>query len=321
MHKILLLKLLIFSLIIPLGVIAQERRVTYVHTDLLGSPVAETDEKGQIKGASPTIPQAPSNVTAQVQNGDDVLIKWNAVTDAAYYEREVSLNGGDWQLKSQYDAPQVSVVFNNQQNRRYAYRVRACVNARCSAWTLSNTVTVNNTPNAPASVSVRIKNGDDIQISWSSVTNADYYTRQVSLNGGAWKLTKTYDAPQTSVTFNNQRPRSYRYRIRACNTTCSSWKMSKTVTVDSKISTPSSVKAKIVGGNDIEISWSKVSGADFYNREVSINGGAWISRKKYDAPQLNVLFKNQQSRSYRYRVRACNTSCSSWKTSNTVTIP
>ena len=84
-------------------------------------------------------------------------------------------------------------------------------------------------------------------------------------------------------------------------------------------SSPSSVSASISGGDDITISWSSVSGATSYEREVNLNGGSWINRKSYTG--TSVTFSNQRPGSYRYRVRACNSAgCSGWHNSNTVTV-
>lgn len=72
-------------------------------------------------------------------------------------------------------------------------------------------------PARPAWASAVINNGDDITISWAAVSGTTYYNRQVSLNGAGWQNTKTYNASQTSVIFYDQSARSYKYRIRACN--------------------------------------------------------------------------------------------------------
>ncbi len=174
------------------------------------------------------------------------------------------------------------------------------------------------TPPRPSSVSA-VLNSDDITISWSNVSDAEFYEREVSLNGGDWYKRQTYNQPQTSVTFSNQRPRTYRYRVRACNTNgCSDWTLSNSLTV---LNPPASVSASISGGDDVTISWSNVSGATHYNREVRINGDSWINRTTYNQPQTSVVFANQRSRSYEYRVRACNDDgCSAWRQSNRITV-
>jgi serine protease len=200
-----------------------------------GSGIA--DASAAIDAISPT-PNAPNAVSARVNNGDDITITWSSVTNAQIYQREVSINSGNYRNSKSYNAPQTSVIFSNQRPRSYRYRVRACnrINS-CSPWTVSNKVTVEDLspPKAPSSVSATIANGNDITISWSSVDDAETYQRQVSINSGSYINLKTYNAPQTSVTFNNQRPRSYRYRVRACarnNSVCSSWKVSNSVTVN-----------------------------------------------------------------------------------------
>lgn len=180
-------------------------------------------------------------------------------------------------------------------------------------------------PVAPASVSAAVNNGDDVTISWTLVTGASYYNREVSINSGAYQNSKRYDHPQSSVVFEGQQPRTYKYRIRACNTAnqCSGWTESNAITVvPGTPSTPASVSASISNGDDITISWSLVDGASYYNREVSINSGAYQNIKRYEHPQSSIVFENQQPRTYRYRVRACNVvdQCSAWRSSNSVTV-
>ncbi len=268
-------------------------------------------------------PSSPAFVEATV-NGQTVNISWDNVTEATHYDREVSINGASWQNRRTYDQPQTSAVFTNQQPREYQYRVRACNDIGCSDWTASGRVSVQATiPTAPSSVNASVSNSDDITISWSNVSIATHYEREVRINGGGWQNNRRYNQPQTSVTFTNQQPRSYQYRVRACNAAgCSGWTFSGQVTVQATLpSPPSSVGAVINNGDDITISWSNVSIATHYEREVSINGGAWQNNRTYNQPQTSVTFFNQQSRSYRYRVRACNTAgCSGWRTSGSVTV-
>ncbi len=87
------------------------------------------------------------------------------------------------------------------------------------------------------------------------------------------------------------------------------------------VGVPSWVSATIWNGNDITVSWGAVSGATSYNREVSVNGGAWKNKRSYPGSQTVVTFYDQQTRSYQYRVQACiGEDCGNWKTSSTVTV-
>ena len=177
-------------------------------------------------------------------------------------------------------------------------------------------------PATPSSVNATLWN-DDITISWSDVSSAVWYEREVSLGGGTYQNTKFYNAPQTSVTFFDQQARTYRYRVRACNNYgCSPWQYSNELTISTVPPPPTSVTATLISADDVRIGWSRVSLANYYNREVSINGGGWQNTKKYFAPKTSVTFFDQKSRSYQYRVRACNAvaQCSAWVTSNKVTV-
>ncbi|QYJ85011.1 BNR-4 repeat-containing protein [Shewanella mesophila] len=182
-------------------------------------------------------------------------------------------------------------------------------------------------PASPNPVNASVSNGNDITITWSSVSNADYYEREYrsATSNWAWTYRKTYTAPQTSVTYTNQPARTSEYRVRACNDTgCSPWNTSNRINVSVPIPiSPNPVNASVSNGNDITITWSSVSNADYYEREYrsATSNWAWTYRKTYTAPQTSVTYTNQPARTSEYRVRACNdTGCSPWNTSNRINV-
>lgn len=179
----------------------------------------------------PTAPVAPSWVNASISNGNDITISWASVADAAYYEREVRLNGGSWINRHSYTT--TSVTFYNQQERTYEYRVRACSSGNlCSPWTVSAPVTVSLTPATPSAPTASVSNGNTITINWNAVANASYYIREVSIDYGLWINPRTFTG--TQAIYYNQKVRSYRYRVKACNSSdkCSAFSAaSNSVTV------------------------------------------------------------------------------------------
>ena len=171
----------------------------------------------------------------------------------------------------------------------------------------------------PTPVNATIRNGDDILITWQQVSGATYYNRQVSLNGGGWQNTKTYNHPQDDVTFYDQKARSYRYRLRACNSSgCSSWAETQTVTVAASApvpATPSSAPG-VSGGSYhpvesfVNVSVSSVSHATRYDIFVGTTSSN-VSANKSGSGTSHKIWSGG-SYGYRYiKYRACNaTGCS-----------
>ncbi|MCG7540143.1 fibronectin type III domain-containing protein [Pseudoalteromonas sp. CO348] len=261
-------------------------------------------------------PSTPKNVVASVSNNNYITIRWGSVSGAAKYIREAKVGTGSWINPNEYVS--TSVSFSNARPGQYQYRVKACDSSSCSGWQYSNTITVFDSPTAPESVSAIIKNLDDLEIRWSKVLGADYYIREASVNSEAWINPRKYSG--TFVSFNNAELNKYQYRVKACNYLgCSKWTYSNIINVVRPPSVPSQVIAEIQNGNDVNISWSKVSGASYYVREAQVGNGNWIHPYEYTG--TSVSFSNALPNQYRYRVKSCNTSgCSDWKYSNTVTV-
>ncbi|BDX06962.1 hypothetical protein [Planctobacterium marinum] len=163
-------------------------------------------------------------------SGRTVTLNWTAVPNAESYKRQVSVNGGPW--KNTYVLTGTSKTYYNYAYGTYKYRLSACIGDNCSSWSnASNTITVSESGlSAPSSVSASVSNRT-VTLNWSSVANADWYEREVSVNGGAWK--NNYVLNGTSKTYFSYAYGTYRYRLRACNNSAcsSSWTYSNTITV------------------------------------------------------------------------------------------
>ncbi|WP_281559362.1 hypothetical protein [Thalassomonas sp. RHCl1] len=80
--------------------------------------------------------------------------------------------------------------------------------------------------------------------------------------------------------------------------------------------------AKLENGNDIKLSWGRVSGATHYYSQVKINGGEWQGEEKHLMREKTFL--NLPAGVYQYRLKACNKNlCSNYEQapiSSTITI-
>ncbi len=276
---------------------------------------AFSGKKGIVVNIPLPIPSVPATPTISKFGGNDIKLSWNAISGAAHYYREVSINGAGWQNRTQYTS--TSVTFYNQQVRSYRYRVQACnADNICSSYSAASaTVAVLAIPVTPSTPTARKVGGNDIKLSWNAISGAAHYYREVSINGAGWKNRTQYTS--TSVTFYNQQVRSYRYRVQACNADniCSSYSAaSATVTVLAVPATPNTPVVSKTGGNDITANWNSVANAAHYYREVSVNGSTWKNRNKYTGTRATM--GDQSAGSFSYRVQACNSDgiCSAYST-------
>jgi hypothetical protein len=276
------------------------------------------------------MPSNPRKPTAILRGDDDIKVLWEPVENTAYYFPEVSINNGAWAwIYEDKISGKVSgneVLYKDQKIASYQYRVKACNSYNeCSSFSSpSGTVTVPPPiPSAPSAPSANLSHGNTITIHWGSVANTSYYTREVSINGGSWINPRNFT--ETKAIYINQKVRSYRYRVKACNSNgqCSSFSLpSGTVKVSPQMPfAPSAPLANLSDGNTITIHWNSVANASYYTREVSINGGSWINPRNFTGTK--AVYINQKVRSYRYRVKACNINdeCSIFSSpSNLVTV-
>lgn len=112
---------------------------------------------------------------------------------------------------------------------------------------------------------------------------------------------------------------SYSYRIKACSgTECSIYSPSLVVSPPAGGTPPpipASISAPATNATGaFSVSWASVSGAQRYELQQRINGGAWVA--KYSGTAASYALSGLFSGTYQYQVRACSTACSAWKLSS-----
>ena len=113
----------------------------------------------------------------------------------------------------------------------------------------------------------------------------------------------------------------YYYKIRACELgTCGKYGSTLQLGQPVTISSPNSitVPSGTVSTNFL-VGWSSVTGATKYELQQQFNNGSWVV--KYSGSAVGVSSAPSSSGSYKYRVKACNSSlCSNWRTSSAVSV-
>jgi RHS repeat-associated protein len=109
----------------------------------------------------------------------------------------------------------------------------------------------------------------------------------------------------------------YYYRINACKSSgCGEYgnpvlvgSINQTPAAPATISSPASNSS-----GSFTVSWAASSGAQRYELQQRVNGGAWVA--KYSGTATSYAVSGLTSASYQFQVRACGSACSAWKLSS-----
>lgn len=284
---------------------------------------AENNTKGVFDISTADLKADDVSLTFDAQ---EVKFSWGKTNNATTYITELRAQNGktsrvtsNWDLQTVYDATALGanpkITSRQRVGVSYQYRVKVCSQElTCSDWTESDVIYL--LPK-PASVNATVSNDKDITISWDEVSHATHYERESSSKQYDWRWLFNKSYTGLSVTDFNQKHRSSKYRVRSCNESgCSGWTISNKIgikplppkSVNSWLTTNSSEPNKY----DMNVHWSWVKGAEYYEREVHSSYKGWAWNKDYLG--TSVTFPKYKSGVFRFRVRACNEGgCSDWR--------
>lgn len=164
-------------------------------------------------------------------------VSWYGISGASSYELQTLVNGVWTDI---YTGSANAYGISVSANGVYQYRVRACANGSCGAWSATAQVTVNrqSPPAAPTLAPSLTVNRSDTPLNytvlWEGVANASSYNLQEQYQGGAWTNVYT-NSPNGSWDATNKPVGNYAYQVQACNSTaCGPWSpvVNVKVTVD-----------------------------------------------------------------------------------------
>jgi len=248
-------------------------------------------------------PVTPALTVPSYSTSGNYTVSWTSVAYASSYELQESANGGVW--TASYAGAALSKGVSGKGAGSYAYRIRACQAAACSGWSASQTTAVQFAPTAAATLSspANAANGN-YTVSWTSVSGADRYVLEHSVNAGAWVTAQ--DSAALSVAYTSKAAGTYAYRVKGCNPAgCGPVSATATTQV---VYPPASAPALSVPGQSLTgayaVSWGTVATASTYRLEESANGGGWTEVQ--ETGSTNTAFSGKAYGTYSYRGRACN---------------
>lgn len=287
-----------------------------------------TSSSGVITVRLPKPPGTPGFTVPSNDPNGAYSLSWTAPTTgdpATSYRLEEKIGSGSW--SQVYSGLAFSKSFSGKADNVYNYRIRACNNVGCSAYSAAKATIVANAPGVPASISgvPTTNTSGGFTVSWASssgsVTKYELYQQK---NGGSWG--RVYSGTATSKAVSGLTDGTYIYRVRACKTVstytaCSGYRTSGSAIVAIPPGLPSSISGvpgtSASGG--FTVSWGTSTGSvDKYELYQKKNGGNWTS--VYSGTSTSKAISGLSDGAYAYRVRACNTvstytSCSGYRTS------
>ncbi|WP_042478701.1 OmpL47-type beta-barrel domain-containing protein [Bacillus ndiopicus] len=213
----------------------------------------------------------PSNVTYTIVNGNDIVLKWDAATNATSY-KVYQIIDGQKVLKS--TVTKASVTFANSSAGDYAYEIYS-VSSRFGESANGSPIPVTVEPvemAAPANPIYTAANINDVTLSWDTVTYATNYKVYQVLNGQK-VLKSTVTTPK--ATFTNLPAGDYTYEIHAFSSrfgeSAESAKISFAIEFP-QMNPPANLTYVIKNTSDFTLNWDAVKNATSYKVYQIIDG-------------------------------------------------
>ncbi len=262
----------------------------------------DTSSVTETTSGPPNIPSAPTfgQVTC-----DSIVVNWNTVSGATYYD----LYRGGNKIASPTSPPYTDSGLSS--NTSYTYTISACAtDCGCSAQSSSSTQSTTGPPGIPSTPTVSNPTCSSLTVSWSAVTGASSYNlyRNGTLIQSGITTTSYTDTGLASNT-------TYSYTVSAINSCgTSSQGPSGSGTTTGVPNTPGAPTVSNPTCNSLQISWSAVSGAASYQL---FRNGVQIANPTTTSYTDTGL---SSGTTYSYALKACNScGCSSTGTNGSGT--
>jgi len=270
-------------------------------------------------------PEAPTGLTASATGSTTASLGW---TDASDNESRFEVErkdgpGGSWfSLGTTAEDATTLADSGLTPNTLYTYRIRACNDAGCSAYSAEATLTTEEVPpSAPTALSALATGPNTVDLTWTDESsNEGRFEVERKLGAmGSWGRVATPGPNLSSMEDDGLLPAStYTYRVRACNDVgCSAYSNEAAATTpDIPPEAPSSMSASPQGPTTVDLSWTDESDneTEFRVERKEGAGGSWGEIATRGAGVTTYGDSGlTPSTTYFYRVRACNAQgCSSY---------
>jgi large repetitive protein len=242
----------------------------------------------------------PSNLSFEKPSPEDLKLTWNAVYGASGYNVYEIQEG---QLILLGTANTNSFSINDLPEGEYSYTV-STLNGEAETGP-SAPVTVDvvyPSMGAPANLTYKIQNGNDLVLNWTAAKYAkEYYIYEVLENGDYKLLTTTTSNGYTNT---NAAAGTYTYAVSASNPFFGESALTDTISVElvhPVMGKPENPSFTISNGTDVNLKWNSVPFAKSYNVYQVVDGQKVL---KETVTSTNLKLLNQPEGDYTYSVHA-----------------
>ena len=249
----------------------------------------------------------PSLTVPADDNNGSYSVSWGSVTNSRNYTLQERTGTGSWATLQNTSA--TSRTISGKGNNTYGYRIRACNNIGCTAYSAEKRINVALTPGTPSSISAPTPHDGDFTVSWGIASGSiTQYELEQRVNSGDY--TNVYTGTATSQSILVAGAGSYYYRVRGCkavgsNVSCSGWQTTSSASIAAVPgSVPSLSGPTSNASGSYSVSWGGVTNSRKYTLQERTGTGSWATLQDTSATSRSVSGKG--SNTYGYRIRACN---------------
>ena len=247
---------------------------------------------------------APSNLTYKIQNVNDVVLTWGAVSYANNY-KVYELIDGEEVLKTTVSS--TTATLSNVQAGNHTYVVHS-ISTRFGESTVGSQIslTMNQvTMQAPANLTYSLTNGTDITLKWGTVTYATAYKIYQIIDGQ--KVLKS-TITGTTITYSTMPYGNYIYEVYSYSDRFGESPQGSQISVtlgDVIMAAPTNFTYNINNGNDIALTWNSMENAASYKIYLISNGQKTL---KSTVTGTSMTYTNMPAGSYNYEIHSYSTS-------------
>ncbi|WP_088104275.1 OmpL47-type beta-barrel domain-containing protein [Halalkalibacter urbisdiaboli] len=244
--------------------------------------------------------EAPKNFASKVQNGNDVVLTWEAVPYATSYKVYELING---QKELKRTVSSLSTILSNELEGQHTYVVHSVSNrfGESSEGSLVYQAVGFPAMEKPSNFTYTIVNGNDIALKWDATAYATNYNVYQMIDG---EKVLVRSVTGTSTRFNDMPEGEYHYIVHSNSTRYGESPEGSKVSVEIVhpiMQSPENVTNSINNGNDIVLRWKAATYATAYNVYRIIDGQPVLERT---VTGTAVSFINMPEGDYEYVVHA-----------------
>ncbi|MGM0881600.1 MAG: OmpL47-type beta-barrel domain-containing protein [Bacillota bacterium] len=244
--------------------------------------------------------QAPLNPTYSITNGNDITLKWTAVSYATSY-KIYQVVDGQKMLKSTVTS--TAVTYTNQPEGPLIYEIHSVSTILGESPEGAKITFILDHPvvAAPNNFAYKILNGNDVVLTWGTVTYANSYKVYELVDGQ--KVLKntvtTLTSTQSNITGGN-----HTYIVHAVSNRFGESPEGSQVTFTLNIpnmQAPGNFTQSVANGNDITLRWNPVTYATGYKLYRLVDGQEVLVKSQ---TATNITLSNQPEGDYNYVLRS-----------------